>query len=63
MAYFYEIRSSDDRILKRTGGFADPEAAKSAARADARKMKESPQPDKPSVARILLGRDLEMPTR
>ena len=82
MAYFYEIRSADNMILKRDGGFADPEAAKSAARADAKKMKDAllrqgsggqaPQPGsprtltvngKPTVGRILLGRNLEMPTR
>lgn len=35
MAWFYEIRSSSDTVLKRNGGLADVEAAKSAARADA----------------------------
>jgi hypothetical protein len=44
MAYFYEIRSSTNAVLKRDGGFADVEAAKSAARADAKKMKNSHQP-------------------
>jgi hypothetical protein len=29
MAYFYEIRSSTNALLKRDGGFADAEAAKS----------------------------------
>ena len=33
MAYFYEIRSSTNAVLKRDGGFADVEAAKSTARA------------------------------
>ena len=32
MAWFYEIRSADNAVLKRDGGFADVEAAKSAAR-------------------------------
>jgi hypothetical protein len=30
MAYFYEIRSPDNAVLKRDGGFADVEAAKRA---------------------------------
>jgi hypothetical protein len=63
MAYFYEIRSADDHILKRNGGFADPEAAKNAALADAKQMRTNPQPGKPAVGRILIGRNLEIPTR
>ena len=27
MSYFYEIRSADNAVLKRTGGFPDREAA------------------------------------
>ena len=41
MSFFCEIRSSTNAVLKRDGGFADVEAAKSAARADAKKMKDS----------------------
>jgi len=36
MAYFYEIRSSDDSLIKRDGGFASQDAAKMAAREDAK---------------------------
>ena len=76
MAYFYEIRSSTNAVLKRDGGFADVEAAKSAARADAEKMKNSRlrlksrdfggqarQPDRPDVERIMVGQNTEKPTR
>ena len=63
MAWFYEIRSVDNALLKRDGGFADVEAAKSAARADAKKMKNSRQPDRPDVERILVGQNKEQPTR
>ena len=47
MAYFYEIRSADNTLLKRDGGFATQDAAKTAGREDAKKMKNSPQPDTP----------------
>ena len=63
MAWFYEIRSSTNTVLKRDGGFADVEAAKSAVRADAKKMKNSRQPDRPDVERILVGQNREMQTR
>jgi hypothetical protein len=63
MAWFYEIRSSTNAVLKRDGGFADVEAAKSAARADARKMKNSHQPGVPEVGRIMVGQNKEAPTR
>jgi hypothetical protein len=76
MSWFYEIRSSNNAVLKRDGGFADVEAAKSAARADAKKMKNSRlrlksrdfggqarQPDRPDVERIMVGQNTEKPTR
>ena len=63
MAFFYEIRSSTNAVLKRDGGFADVEAAKSAARADAKKMKHSHQPGVPDVGRILVGQNTETPKR
>ena len=63
MAWFYEIRSSTNTVLKRDGGFADVEAAKSAVRADAKKMKNSRQPERPDVERILVGQNREMQTR
>jgi hypothetical protein len=50
MAWFYEIRSSDDAVLKRDGGFADPDAAKIAARAEAEKIKMSRRIGGPTVA-------------
>ena len=62
MAFFYEIRSADNAVLKRDGGFADVEAAKSAARADAKKMKNSHQPGLPDVGRILVVQNAEKPT-
>ncbi len=36
MAFFYEIRSADNTVLKRDGGFATQDAAKTAAREDGR---------------------------
>ncbi len=32
IAYFYEIRSADNTVLKRDGGFTSQDAAKMAAR-------------------------------
>ncbi len=49
MSYFYEIRSTTDTVLKRTGGFPDREAATEAARADAKRLKAVPKP--PTVGR------------
>ena len=61
MSFFYEIRSSDNTVLKRTSGFPDREAAKEAARADAKRLKAVPKP--PTVGRILVGQNMEKPTR
>jgi hypothetical protein len=63
MAWFYEIRSSNNAVLKRDGGFATQDAAKTAGREDAKKMKSSRQPDRPDVERILVGQNREEATR
>jgi hypothetical protein len=63
MAWFYEIRSSDNAVLKRDGGFATQDAAKNAGRADAKQMKSSRQPDRPDVGAIMVGQNTEKPTR
>ena len=63
MAYFYEIRSPDNTVLKRDGGFATQDAAKIAGRENAKKMKYSRQPDRPDVVRIMVGQNAEKPTR
>jgi hypothetical protein len=63
MAWFYEIRDSGDAVLKRDGGFATQDAAKIAGRADAKKMKNSRQPNKPEVGTIMVGQNAEKPTR
>jgi hypothetical protein len=63
MAFLYEIRNSDNAVLKRDGGFANQDAAKEAARADAKRMKSAPKPIRPDVARILVGQSTEKPTR
>jgi hypothetical protein len=63
MAFFYEIRSSDDSLLKRDGGFATVDAAKTAAREDAKKIKNSRPPNRVKVERILVGQNTEQPTR
>jgi hypothetical protein len=61
IAYFYEIRSADNTVLKRTGGYPDREAATEAARADAKRLKAVPKP--PPVGRILVGQNAEKATR
>ena len=63
MAFFYEIRGSDNTVLKRDGGFATQDAAKTAGREDAKKIKKSRQPDRPDVGTIMVGRNTEKPTR
>lgn len=63
MAFFYEIRSSDNTVLKRDGGFATQDAAKTAGREDAKKMKNSRQPDRPKVGNIMVGQNTEKATR
>jgi hypothetical protein len=63
MAWFYEIRDTNNSVLKRNAGFADQDAAKIAARADAKKMRSSSQSDKPDISRILVGQNVEKPTR
>jgi hypothetical protein len=61
VAFFYEIRSADDTVLTRDGGFPSQEAAKEAARADAKRLKAVPKP--PQVGRILVGQNTDQPTR
>ncbi len=63
MAWFYEIRSADNTVLKRDGGFATQDAARIAGRADAKKMKNSRQPDRPDVERIMVGQNAGQPTQ
>jgi hypothetical protein len=63
MAWFYEIRSSNNAVLKRDGGFATQDAAKIAGREDAKKMKNTRQLDRSDVGRIMVGQNTEMPTR
>jgi hypothetical protein len=63
MAWFYEILGSDNAVLKRDSGFANQAAAKTAARVDAKKMRNSSQPDRPDIGRILVGQNVENPTR
>lgn len=63
MAWFYEIRSSNNAVLKRDGGFATQDAAKIAGRADAKKMKNLRQPDRSDIGRILVGQNTEKATR
>jgi hypothetical protein len=62
MAFFYEIRSADNTVLKRDGSFASQEAAKMAARNDAKKMKNSRQLDRLDVGRIMVGQNAEKAT-
>lgn len=63
MAYFYEIRTPDNTVLKRDGGFASQDAAKMAAREDAKKMRGMRPSERPDVGRILVGQNAEKVTR
>lgn len=63
MAWFYEIRSSENVVVKRNGGFASQDAAKTAGRTDAKQMKNSRQPTRPHIGTILVGQNTEKPTR
>ena len=63
MSWFYEIRSTSDAVLKRTGGFASQDAAKMAAREDAKKMRGMRPSERPDVGRILVGQNAEKVTR
>jgi hypothetical protein len=63
MSFFYEIRSADNTVLKRDGGFATQDAAKTAGREDAKKLKNMPRADRPDVGRILVGQNAEKATR
>jgi hypothetical protein len=63
MAFFNEIRSADNTVLKRNGSFATQDAAKNAGREDAKRMKNSRQPGRPDVGRIMVGQNKEEATR
>ena len=62
MSWFYEIRSSNNAVLKRDGGFATQDAPKTAGREDAKKMKNMRQPDRPDFGRIIVGQNAEKAT-
>jgi hypothetical protein len=61
MSFFYEIRSADNVVLKRDGGYPDREAATVAAREDAKKLKLSKHLGVPMVGKILVGQSVEQP--
>jgi hypothetical protein len=63
MSWFYEIRSADNTLLKRDGGFATQDAANTAGREGAKKMRNKPQQDRADVERILVGQNAEKATR
>lgn len=63
MSWCYEICSSKNLVLKRDGDFPSQDAAKMAAREDAKKMRNMRQPDRPDVGRIMFGQNAEKPTR
>lgn len=63
MAYFYEIRSSANAVLKRDGGYATQDAEKTAGRQEAKEMKNLRQPDRPDIGRIMVGQNAEQATR
>jgi hypothetical protein len=57
------MRDSNNTLLRRDGGVATQDAAKIAGRADAKKIKDSRQPDGLNVGRIMVGQNAEKPTR
>jgi hypothetical protein len=63
MAWFFEIRSSNNAVLKRDGGFATQDAAKTAGRENAKKIQDLHQTDRPDVGRIMVGQNAEKATR
>jgi hypothetical protein len=63
MSFFYEIRSADNTVLKRDGGFASQDAAKMAAREDAKKLKNAARQAGPDVGRVLVGQNKEEAAR
>jgi hypothetical protein len=63
MAWFYEIRNSNNSLMKRDDGFATQDAAKFAVRADAREIKKSHQRGMPNVGTMMVGQNTAMPTR
>jgi hypothetical protein len=63
MAWFYEIRDSNNLTLKRDGGYATQDAAKTAGRADAKKIRNAHQPGRTDVGTILVGQNAQKPTR
>ena len=63
IASFNEIRSSNNAVLKREGGFAAQDTEKNAGREDAKKMKNMRQQDRPDVGRIMVGQNAEKATR
>jgi hypothetical protein len=63
MSFFYEIRSADNTVLKRDGGFASHDAAKMEAREDAKKMKNMCKEERQGIGRIMVGQNAEKPTR
>lgn len=63
VAWFYEIRDSNNVKLKRDGGFPTQAAAEIAGRADAKKIKNTHQPGRRDVGTILVGQNAEQPTR
>jgi hypothetical protein len=56
MAWFYEIRNSENAVLKRENGFASRDSAATAAREDARRMKHSRQISAMGIGNIMVGR-------
>lgn len=63
LSWFYEIRNSNNAVLKRAGGFPTQDAAKIAGREDAKRIRNMSQPDRPDVGRIMVGQNSEKATR
>jgi hypothetical protein len=63
MAWFYETRNSNNAVVKRDGGFPTQDAAKTAGREDAKRMRNSRELDRPNIGRIMVGQNEEEATQ
>jgi len=63
VSFFYEIRSADNTVLKRDGGFASQDTAKTAAGKTVNKIKKMRQPYWVDVGTNLIRQNAERPTR
>ena len=57
------VCDADNAVLKQNGVFSNQDAAKEAARSDAKKMKNAPKSERSDVGRIMVGQNAEKATQ